>query len=133
MTDSASTAYRRHAIVIGGSIAGLTTARILTDHFDEVTIIDRDHFPETPDPRNGVPQGRHIHILLVQGYRILEQLFPGLGADLAASGATLMSGWLALLGVRRLGDWARASLERLADRAVEYCDLAHPGSDCCRA
>ncbi len=91
MTDSVSTTSRRHAIVIGGSMAGLVTARVLTNHFDRVTIVDRDRFPETAEPRNGVPQGRHIHILLIQGYRILEQLFPGLGADLAASGATLMN------------------------------------------
>ena len=36
---------RNHAAVIGGSIAGLWTARVLADHFDRVTVIDRDHFP----------------------------------------------------------------------------------------
>ncbi|HAC47474.1 MAG TPA: hypothetical protein DCF65_15610, partial [Chloroflexi bacterium] len=29
----------RHAIVIGGSMAGLLAARVLADHFDRVTIV----------------------------------------------------------------------------------------------
>ena len=39
----------RSAVVIGGSIAGLLAARVLADHFDTVTLIDRDVFPVTPD------------------------------------------------------------------------------------
>ena len=31
------TTLRTHAIVIGGSMAGLLTARVLIDHFDQVT------------------------------------------------------------------------------------------------
>ncbi len=31
-----------HAVVIGGSIAGLLAGRILTDYFDKVTIITAD-------------------------------------------------------------------------------------------
>ena len=34
-----------HAIVIGGSVAGLCAARVLADVFDEVTILDRDSYP----------------------------------------------------------------------------------------
>lgn len=75
-------AVRDHAVVIGGSIAGLWTARILADHFDRVTVIDRDHFPETPEARRGVPQGRQVHVLLIRGQQILDQLFPGLCAEL---------------------------------------------------
>ena len=33
----------KHAVVIGGSIAGLMAARVLTDYFDQVTMLDRDH------------------------------------------------------------------------------------------
>ncbi len=36
----------KHAIVIGGSIAGLLVARVLADHFDRVTVVERDRFPE---------------------------------------------------------------------------------------
>jgi len=33
-----------------------------------------------------VPQGRHVHGLLARGSQILEELLPGLLADLVASG-----------------------------------------------
>src|SRR5947208_1082510 len=81
---------KQHALVIGGSMAGLLAARVLADHFAQVTVVDRDRFPETPGPRKGVPQARHIHVLLVRGLRILEHLFPGLQADLLAQGAQRM-------------------------------------------
>jgi flavin-dependent dehydrogenase len=68
-------------------MAGLLAARVLADHVDRVTIIERDHLPETPQFRAGVPQSRHLHGLLERGRLLLEQLFPGLGADLAAAGA----------------------------------------------
>lgn len=31
-----------HAIVIGSSISGLLTARVLAKHYDQVTIVERD-------------------------------------------------------------------------------------------
>ena len=37
-----STFDRRHAAVIGGSMAGLLAARVLSDHFAQVTMIERD-------------------------------------------------------------------------------------------
>lgn len=80
-----------HALVIGGSIAGLLAARVLADHFDTVTIIDRDVFPATPDHRKGVPQSHHAHGLLATGHVIIERLFPGIGNDLRADGATSAS------------------------------------------
>ena len=30
-----------HAVVLGGSMAGLLAARVLTDHFEQVTIVER--------------------------------------------------------------------------------------------
>ncbi|MBV8883156.1 MAG: monooxygenase, partial [Chroococcidiopsidaceae cyanobacterium CP_BM_RX_35] len=77
----------KHALVIGGSITGLLAARVLTNHFDSVTLVERDCFPKQPISRQGVPQASHVHVLLTQGQRILEQLFPGLGAELTAAGA----------------------------------------------
>lgn len=77
----------RHAIVIGSSMAGLTAARVLADHFDKVTIIERDRLPDDLDYRKGVPQARHAHLMLLRGQMILEQLFPGLRAELLAAGA----------------------------------------------
>lgn len=78
----------RHAIVIGGSMAGLLAGRVLADVYDRVTIIDRDTFPQTPDHRAGVPQSHHVHALLGRGQAIIEQFFPGIVADLRADGAT---------------------------------------------
>lgn len=76
-----------HAVVIGGSIAGLMTARILTDYFEKVTVIERDRFPLLAEPRSGVPQCTQMHMLLTQGRQIMEDLFPGLAAELIAEGA----------------------------------------------
>ncbi len=89
-----SNTVRRQAIVIGGSIAGLLAARVLADHFDQVTIIERDHFREKPAPRAGVPQSYQLHVLLSQGQRIIEQLFPGLSDELTVHGATTID-WTA--------------------------------------
>src|ERR1041385_5029468 len=75
-----------HAIVIGGSIAGLLAARVLTEHFKRVTIIERDTLPDTPNFRKGVPQAHHPHILLKRGELIMERLFPGLVDQLQVAG-----------------------------------------------
>ncbi|MBW4554318.1 MAG: hypothetical protein KME35_24935 [Aphanocapsa sp. GSE-SYN-MK-11-07L] len=37
-----------HAIVIGGSIAGLLAARVVSDRFDCVTVVERDQLPALP-------------------------------------------------------------------------------------
>ncbi|HEY9598774.1 MAG TPA: FAD-dependent monooxygenase [Cyanophyceae cyanobacterium] len=76
-----------HAVVIGGSMAGLLAARILVNHFDRVTVVERDFLPEEPQPRQGVPQSSHVHVVLLKGQQILEQLFPGLGDELSAADA----------------------------------------------
>lgn len=75
------------AIVIGGSIAGLLTARVLSEYFEHIIIVDRDQLPPTAIPRRGVPQSGQPHVLFTRGYRILETLFPGIGQDLHAAGA----------------------------------------------
>jgi 2-polyprenyl-6-methoxyphenol hydroxylase-like FAD-dependent oxidoreductase len=76
-----------HAVVIGGSMAGLFTARVLADRFELVTLIERDRFPEGPEFRKGVPQSRHVHVFMEGGRRIAERLFPGIEEDLISSGA----------------------------------------------
>ena len=68
----------RHVVVVGGSIAGLLATRVLSDHFEQVTLVERDTRARTPEPRKGVPQGRHPHALLLRGRAIFESLFPGL-------------------------------------------------------
>lgn len=65
------------ALVLGGSIAGLLTARVLADAFDDVLIVDRDTLSGVRTARRGVPQGPHVHGLLARGQQILEELYPG--------------------------------------------------------
>jgi 2-polyprenyl-6-methoxyphenol hydroxylase-like FAD-dependent oxidoreductase len=77
----------QHAIVIGGSMAGMCAARILADHFETVTIVDRDHFPDGAFERAGVPQSRHVHVLLARGRQELERLFPGFEQTVLSRGA----------------------------------------------
>ena len=80
----------RHAVVLGGSLAGLLTARVVADHFDHVTLIERDAYLDTAESRRGIPQANHVHGLLARGRQILEELFPGLQDELVAGGAPLL-------------------------------------------
>lgn len=77
----------QRAAVIGGSMAGLLAARVLSDHFTEVVLLERDRFPGEVSDRKGVPQGRHAHALLSSGRQALEWLFPGFVEELTALGA----------------------------------------------
>ncbi|HEV8426969.1 MAG TPA: FAD-dependent monooxygenase [Pyrinomonadaceae bacterium] len=80
--------YRsQHAVVLGGSLAGLLAARVLADHFEHVTLIERDVYTETTETRRGLPQANHVHGLLARGRQILEELFPGLQDEMIAAGA----------------------------------------------
>ena len=81
-----------HALVVGGSMAGLLAARVLADAFEGVTVIERDPLPAEPTPRRGVPQGRHVHVLLEAGRATMEDLFPGFGEDLLRAGGLLIDG-----------------------------------------
>lgn len=79
-----------HAVVLGASMAGLLAARVLANHFERVTVIDRDALVDDGQPRKGVPQGYHLHVLLDQGRHILEQLLPGLIDDIANAGGIVI-------------------------------------------
>jgi 2-polyprenyl-6-methoxyphenol hydroxylase-like FAD-dependent oxidoreductase len=76
-----------HAIVIGAGIGGLTTAAALADHFERVTVLERDELGYEPSVRSGTPQCRHLHGLLTGGLRALCELFPGFDRHLAEAGA----------------------------------------------
>lgn len=78
-----------HAVVLGASMAGLLAARVLTESFERVTVVERDVLTVEADHRRGVPQSRHLHVLLARGTAILDELFPGFVSQAAASGATL--------------------------------------------
>jgi hypothetical protein len=92
-----------HALVIGGSMAGLLAARVLSDYFEQVTTIDRDHFPLIPEHRKGVPQSHHAHTLLTTGQRILTHLFPGIMDDLRTGGGLSVSNAVSFVFVTPAG------------------------------
>ncbi len=75
------------AIVVGGGIAGLVAARVLSDHVAEVVIVDRDRLVADGGSRSGTPQAAHVHVLLRRGFVELARIFPGLDARLADVGA----------------------------------------------
>jgi len=75
------------AVVLGASMAGLLAARVLSDRYGQVVVIERDELPEGPTHRRGVPHDRHIHALAARGQQVLEELFPGLTSDLVDHGA----------------------------------------------
>lgn len=81
-----------HAVIVGGSMAGLVAARVLLDGFETVTVIDRDPLPDELEIRTGVPQARQPHVLLEAGRAMLEDLVPGYGEDLISAGGLLVDG-----------------------------------------
>lgn len=133
-----------HAVVIGGSISGLLAARALADFYEQVTVLERDAFPEAGQGRKGVPQGYHAHGLLSKGSVILEEFFPGytqnvveqggrsidIGKDMRffQKGAYLrrvQTGLMALLASRPLLEGVvRTRLFQLPNvHAIENCDV----------
>jgi 2-polyprenyl-6-methoxyphenol hydroxylase-like FAD-dependent oxidoreductase len=103
----------RHAIVIGGSMAGLCAARILSDFYDKVTVVDRDAYPEGAHERPGVPQSRHVHALLMRGRIELDNLFPGFERTMIERGALEINFGLDFATLRRDG-WAPRRSTRIA-------------------
>jgi 2-polyprenyl-6-methoxyphenol hydroxylase-like FAD-dependent oxidoreductase len=81
-----------HAVVLGAGIGGLLAARVLADFYDTVTVVERDVLPEHSANRRGVPQGRHVHLLLGRGSRVLDELFPGFLDELVAAGTPVLGG-----------------------------------------
>jgi 2-polyprenyl-6-methoxyphenol hydroxylase-like FAD-dependent oxidoreductase len=87
-----------HAVVLGASMAGLLAARVLTETYRKVTVIDRDVLPEIGGHRRGVPHGRHLHAVQPRGREVFEELFPGFTAGAVQAGAQIGDG----LGTLRL-------------------------------
>lgn len=77
----------QHAVIIGGSIAGLHAARVLADHAERVTLLDKDALDSTGNSRKGTPHARHAHLLLMKGQERMEARFPGLTQRAVSWGA----------------------------------------------
>ncbi|MGW3143619.1 NAD(P)/FAD-dependent oxidoreductase [Streptomyces sp. NPDC001177] len=82
-----STPAVRTAVVLGGSHTGMLAARALAGFADRVVVVDRDVLPEGPEPRRGLPQARHAHMLWSGGVRAVEDLLPGITEVLRSAGA----------------------------------------------
>lgn len=76
-----------HAVVLGGSMAGLLAAAALARHARRVTVIDRDELADGPHHRKGTPQDHQAHLLLDRGRVAIEHLLPGFFDELVAQGA----------------------------------------------
>jgi 2-polyprenyl-6-methoxyphenol hydroxylase-like FAD-dependent oxidoreductase len=77
----------RRAVVIGAGVAGLAASLALAPCFEQVIVLERSGLPDAPTPREGVPQGRHPHVLLGGGQRALELLSAGFERELGSAGA----------------------------------------------
>ena len=86
---SNSDEQKKYALVLGGGIAGLLTARVLSKHFERVTIIEKDPLDQGNAPRKSVPQGHQLHLVLARGLQIMERYLPGLTTELEAGGAVV--------------------------------------------
>lgn len=124
MMNNGATSLRQ-VVVVGAGIAGLVSARVLSDYADRVIVIDRDTLPQGPDERKGVPQGGHAHGLLAVGQGKLESLFPGLLAELAGHGAVLID-----VG-RDLALWQLGGYRASSDTGVTVISVTRPLLEWC--
>jgi 2-polyprenyl-6-methoxyphenol hydroxylase-like FAD-dependent oxidoreductase len=103
------------AVVLGAGMAGLLAARVLSDFYGSVTVVDRDGLPDCAEQRTGVPQGRHLHSLLSRGTQVIGELFPGLLGELGAAGAVVDDGDDLSRMYVRVGRYELNPAGRLAD------------------
>ena len=80
---------RSRAIVIGAGIAGLLSARVLSDHVDEVVLLERDRLRPGMGNRRGVPQARHAHAVLAAARERIAEWFPDIVDQLQSHGAVV--------------------------------------------
>ena len=113
---------KRHALVIGGSMTGLLAARVLSDHFDRVTVVERDKLPEDAEYRNGTPQAHHLHILLASGRAAMQRLFPTFAEDLRALGVAELD-LTGDGGILTAGGWTRRFKSGITSNAVSRITL----------
>ena len=74
-------------MVIGGSIGGIAAAKVLTETFDNVIVLEKDGPHSRREGRPGAAQGWHLHHLLTAGQIELERIFPGIVDDMVTEGA----------------------------------------------
>lgn len=90
-----SVANQKHVVVVGGSVAGLGAALVLSSEGHRVTVLEKDATPLPGSPleafeswdRRGSPQTRHSHAFLARLHGILVRRSPELLAKLLEHGA----------------------------------------------
>ncbi|OXM83451.1 FAD dependent oxidoreductase [Paenibacillus rigui] len=123
------------AIIIGGSVAGLMTAKVLSAFYREILIVEKDVLPDQPVNRTGTPHGFHPHRFTNRGKMITERLFPGYEQDLLALGAPSsfqktvhnMNQYGSVVGKYPRNDikFSRAALEWVLRRRVQELPQVH--------
>jgi 2-polyprenyl-6-methoxyphenol hydroxylase-like FAD-dependent oxidoreductase len=94
----------QQAVVCGAGMGGLLAARVLSEFYGTVTVVERDKLPDAAEQRRGIPQGRHFHVLWSRGAEELGRLFPGIHDDLIAAGAAVCDdGDLSRVSIRVAG------------------------------
>lgn len=86
---------QRRIVIIGGSVAGLSTALALSDQGHRVTLLEKEQLAECASPveaferweRRGAPQTRHSHAFLARLHNEIKQKTPALYAALIEAGA----------------------------------------------
>ncbi|WP_370331055.1 FAD-binding oxidoreductase [Mycolicibacterium hippocampi] len=97
---------RGTAVVVGGSIAGIAAAKVLSETFERVVVLEKDEPHRRREGRPGAAQGWHLHHLLTAGRIELERLFPGIVEDMVREGAFDVD-MAAQYRIRLGGDWKK--------------------------
>lgn len=95
---------RNLAVVIGASMAGLMAARALSNHFAKVIVLERDALMDESNPRKGVPQANHVHVLLTAGQETLEHYYPGITDEMVRDGVDRVA-WSEEIRWHQSGCW----------------------------
>jgi 2-polyprenyl-6-methoxyphenol hydroxylase-like FAD-dependent oxidoreductase len=80
---------RSRAIVLGASFAGLMTAKVLSRHYRQVIIIEKDTVNRYPETRKGQSHTKHLHGLLPCALNILYNYFPDFYEDVNNTGGVV--------------------------------------------
>jgi flavin-dependent dehydrogenase len=96
-------------------MAGLLAARVVSDFYRSVTLVERDVLPDAAIQRRGVSQGHHLHALMSRGSHALGELFPGLFDELLSAGANFIDGTDPSVAYMRVGDHVLARSGRFTN------------------
>ncbi|WP_108869630.1 FAD-dependent monooxygenase [Aquimarina aquimarini] len=78
---------KQHAIVLGGSLGGLMTARVLSDYYKKVTIVEKNKVTFLPETRKGQSHTKHLHYLQYVALSTMLRYYPNLEEQLLDHGA----------------------------------------------